>query len=452
MDPRPLIPAASPTMPASAAAGENTRNAPLKESVLMFFAAVGCTICYTSVLSNLVHYTLTMGAQSYLFLNLTIYAPMLPITISQTIWDVKFDREAGTSSAYSFRGSLGFLISFICLLLMGLPFADQLIPLLIISLFLGLASAILHGMLKQIASFIYPGCGRLAVAVAAGMQASALPVLCVSLATGFGSDTPSDGDGHKQIHFYFSIAGLLLFCWGCFQVLITYSEGVRRSMQRQDSLLLVEEDEEIIEPIIIVSIRDDDHLEPDHPPIFQAMSENKELSTLILWKKSQWACFVIMITVASSMSVASWLNHVKSQKPENKSFAQVLFYTRLLGDLLGRPATLYQKSRSTPISISKLLGIACVRLSFVPVFFLYTATNIIPKWDVAAVGGIFIFAFTSGYLTTLAYQTAPFLLTRNSEERQRNLTRQTGIMNVCFSTSILLGFCLTFAIDSAVSV
>jgi hypothetical protein len=436
MDPRPLIPRPPTTSTGSTSAVDSNNKAPLKESVLMFFAAAGCTICYTSVLSNLVYYSLTMGVESYLFLNLTIYGPMLPITIAQTIWDGNFDREVGSLGAYSFRGLLGFSVSCICILLM--PFANQLIPLLIVSLFLGLASATLHGMLKQMASFIYPGCFRLAAAATAGMQASAAPVLFVSFATGFGRGSSSDG---IRI-FYFSIAGLLLFCWGCFRILISNSTGVSRGMQRQDSMLLMD-DEDIIEPII--SEREVCLESENNPPILhQARSQHGELPTWELWKKTQPACFIIMITVASSMSVACWLNRVKSQNPENEAFAQVLFYTRLLGDLVGRPATLHR----TPTSISNLVFPACFRLSFVPVFFLYTTTNIIPKWDIAAIVGIFMFALTSGYLATLVYQLAPSLL--NDRERERNLTRQTGLINVCFSVSILLGFGLTFAIGSII--
>ncbi len=164
--------------------------APLKESVLMFFAAAGSTLCYTAVLSNLVFYNLTMGVQSYILLNLVIYAPMLPITIIQTIWDNKFDRRAGSLTAYSFRGLIGFSVSFICLILM--PFLNELNRLLIVALMLGFASATLHGMLKQMASFVYPGCFRLAAAATAGMQASALPVLFVAFGTSFGHDSSSD--------------------------------------------------------------------------------------------------------------------------------------------------------------------------------------------------------------------------------------------------------------------
>ena len=408
------------------------KKSPFKESLLMFFAAVGCTICYTSVLSNLVYYTMTMGVESYLVLNLTIYGSMLPTTISQTIWDSKFDRVIGSLGAYSFRGCIGFSVSAICLLLM--PFITRLSTLLLVSLMLGLASAILHGMLKQMASFIYPGCGRLAAAVAAGMQASAIPVLFISLETGFGRDSRSEG----ITKYYFTVAGILLLCWLCFQILVTRSPGVSMGMERQDSLLL-EENQDISE--VIVS-RHSFHSAEDTSQISEEeVNEPEELSLWLLWNKTRPACLVLILTVASSMSVASWLNRVKSQNPSNEAFAQVLFYARLFGDLLGRPATLYR----APTSMPRLTIAAILRLLFVPVFFLYTNSNIIPKWDFGAICGIFTFAFTSGYLSTLSYQLAPSLLEDN--ERERNLTRQNGLINVCFSSSILMGFALTFVID-----
>ncbi len=435
MDPRPLIPPTTTDVLAN--------KAPFKESLLMFFAAVGCTVCYTAVLSNLVYYSLTMGVDSYLFLNLTLYGPMLPITIAQSVWDVKFDREVGSLSAYSFRGFMGYSVSLICLLL--LPFANNLTDLLVVCLLLGIASATLHGMLKQMASFVYPGCFRLAAAVTAGMQASAAPVLIFSIVTGFGRDSETKG----IFQFYVSVAVLLLFCWACFRILLFESNGISRSMERHDSLLQLRvdflDDADAATPPLLPT-DSEENMESDMAQTMLREEENQEeSSTGDLWRITLPASFVIILTVASSMSVASFLNRVHSQHPNNEAFAQVLFYIRLLGDLLGRPATLYK----APTSFSNIFAMACARLSFVPVFFVYSTTNIIPKSDIAITIGIFLFAFTSGYLVTLAYQLAPSLL--NDLDRGKNLTKQNGIINVCFSIAILVGFGLSFVIDSMYS-
>jgi hypothetical protein len=142
---------------------------------------------------------------------------------------------------------------------------------------------------------------------------------------------------------------------------------------------------------------------------------------------------VIILTVGSSMSVSSWFNRVQSQDPTNTSFPQLLFYTRLFGDLLGRPLTLF----AAPKSIVTLNILSLTRLSFVPFFFLYTSTNLIPTSDFWIVVGVFVFSFSSGYLVTLSYQLAPSLL--SDHERERNLMKQTNLINVCFSASVLLG-------------
>lgn len=321
------------------------------------------------------------------------------------------------------------------------------------------ASAVLHGMLKQMAAFIYPGCGRLAAAVAAGMQASAIPVLIVSLISGFGRDESSSG---IQL-FYFSVAFLLLYSWGCFQIIVTRSPSVNASMRTRDSFLSEissvesesesrpilenetnQEVEEFVDNDFIIPETDSSQEEyVDNEAITSEAIYQEELSSWKLLKKSQSACFVMIMTIASSMSVASCLNRVQSQNPSNEAFPQVLFYTRLIADLLSRPATLYRTHQSD--SMSKLVLVAILRLGFVPIFFLYILNHDIPKNDVAAVIGIFIFAFTSGYLATSSYQIAPLLL--DEQERELNSSRQTGLINVCFSASILLGFALTFVID-----
>ena len=53
-------------------------------------------------------------------------------------------------------------------------------------------------------------------------------------------------------------------------------------------------------------------------------------------------CGAIFVTVASSMAVAAWFNRVPSRS--HPHLPQVLFYTRVLADLLAPPATLWLPS------------------------------------------------------------------------------------------------------------
>ena len=79
--------------------------------------------------------------------------------------------------------------------------------------------------------FAYPGCGRLAAAVTAGLQASAVFVLVVSLVNPGSSYTSR----HWLHCFYVAIAVLVGVCWLGFQRLMTHSQDVYRSMLRRDS-------------------------------------------------------------------------------------------------------------------------------------------------------------------------------------------------------------------------
>ena len=108
-----------------------------------------------------------------------------------------------------------------------------------------------------------------------------------------------------------------------------------RGMQRQDSIFLVGS-EKIKEPLVSISA---DRHELESAPILEQASQEK-LSTRELWEKTRPACVVIMITIPSTMSVVSLLKRVKAKIQKFVSFAQVLFYPLLFGDLLGRPATL----------------------------------------------------------------------------------------------------------------
>lgn len=397
--------------------------APVKDSILFFTSAMGSTIGWTSVLSNLVFYTDTLGIDSYLILNLVVFGPLLPVTIAQALWDLKLDKRFKSWNSFSFRGTVGYSITFVCLLL--LPWASSSLTILAItSLFLGLSSAALHGMLKQMASFIYPNCGRLPAAVTAGLQASAILVLIVSVTSGFGRC--ANEKGLKL--FYFSTAGMLLICWLSFSLLLRSSQGVLRSMRRRDSLF----EDEADRPLLSGSAMEYD----------DEFGRDDELSLWQLSKKSWPVCLTIMFTVSSSMAVSSWFNRFESADPLNQSFPQILFYTRLFADLLGRPATLCLTTKSS----SLILFLSTARLLLSPLFFIYSSTTLLPKNDFAAVVSVFLFAFTSGYLVTLAYQLAPTLLSDN--ERERNLTKQTSLLSIFFSVSVVLGLCATFTLRS----
>ena len=392
-----------------------------KEVLLFFLASAGSSIGWTSVLSNLVFYSESLGVDSFVYLNLAVYSPLFPIFLAQALYDPYFDQIYQSKWSYLFRGTLSFLATLVAI---GLtPWASSnLVFLSTIALVLGTSSAVLHGTLKQMAAFVYPNCDRLPAAVAAGMQASAVLVLIVALSTGFGHC----GNSSQLQAFYSAISAIVLICWISFQTLMSYSPDVLRSMTRRDSpiggigeQLLSTTSEEI-----------DGH----------SNGSTSGITFLELWKSTWHVCLAIMITVGSSMAAASWFNRVQSQDPNNQSLPQILFYTRLFSDLLGRPATLCL----TVKSIHCIGALVLLRLSFVPAFVIYISGNTIPKNDSMIILAVACFAFSSGFLSTTCYQLAPSMIPDNSQGS--NSAKQTGLINVCFAISILLGLLLSFLV------
>jgi hypothetical protein len=184
----------------------------------------------------------------------------------------------------------------------------------------------------------------------------------------------------------------------------------------------------------------DDDIVEELPSMDDSLN-SAEMSYKTLFRISWPCCVSVMVTVASSMSVASWFNRVESADPSIHMLPQVLFYTRLFADLLGRLTTLLLK----PCTGQCILILSFLRLLFVPYFFIYTSANeeLIPRSDTLIISGVALFAFSSGFLVTAGYQLAPKIL---SSRHQLSRSKLAGLMNVCFSASLLVGMIVSFAL------
>jgi hypothetical protein len=408
---------------------------------------------------------------------------MFPITIAQTLWDADFDREFSSLKSFWWRGCIGFGLTLIGTQLMARASeTNSLLYVSCLALCLGTASGILHGTLKQMASFVYPGCGRLAAAVTAGLQASALFVLLVSVLT---ARVPNK---YWLYVYYGSISMLVLACWLGFQRLMTHSQDIYQSMIRRDSSI----------QLAGVSFRDENNNDSDDnntgnngggdEQLEESTCYQPLLSDTVLLSESAsfgdepesnvnssiprnnmpsmrqllyqiWPlCLATFLTVASSMAVASWFNRVPSTHP---NLPQVLFYTRLFADLLARPTTLLlptatdddtnmanvetssDRSGTNNRALTGLVSLTLFRLLFVPYFFWYTDANQASKrGDILMVLGVFGFAFSSGFVTTWVYQLAPrYCLNAGGQVSSDNsiILQQTNYLNVWFSGSMLFG-------------
>merc|ERR1712151_550027 len=172
----------------------------------------------------------------------------------------------------------------------------------------------------------------------------------------------------------------------------------------------------------------------DDPSIDISVSVAESGITMSYWEIFQdvhLCCFSILITVTSSMTIGAYFTQVHS---DSQSLPQVLFFTRLFTDFLGRPTALL-----ISINSSYIISIfSFIRLLLVPFFFLAAASDSpqdFPNSDGLLIALVAFFAFTSGYIVTVCFQAGPLCLPDDCDES--TITKQASLLNVFLCTSVV---------------
>jgi hypothetical protein len=331
----------------------------------------------------------------------------------------------------------------------------------------GIGGAILYGTLNQMASFVGRGeqtTNRLKATVSAGVQASALVVLAVSLATGF-VGTANSADKTFPL-FLWSIVVLEGIFFAMFLWLLLARPSVAASMTRRDSSIRYSS---MLPEEVIVLVSDDDDIDAianleaplllmETPPplrrrLFprdQQQSQQQQqqqrmvgLSFWDLYKYTQTCCVVLLLTLAPSFLVGSWFTRVQTDWMQ---LAQILFYVKIGADFLGRLATIVLP----PKNIACLSWTVALRMIPVVLFFvnargdnggLLFSNNYRDGLSIVLVA---IIAFLSGYLVTGCFQLAPQGLPFDG--LARNLAKQASLLTVAFSIAAIGGLVSSFTL------
>merc|ERR1712238_203902 len=156
---------------------------------------------------------------------------------------------------------------------------------------------------------------------------------------------------------------------------MTMTEDANKSMTQRDfsiADLLKQQSMDLTVPLALESN------EGEVSSLMDTTASNvNELDYYELWKRTRVYSLSLILTLFNSMLVASYLNIVPSANPANTSFPQVLFYAKMISDVLGRPATIIFEPKSTRI----VVVITALRTLFVPVFIIYALTDLLPRND-----------------------------------------------------------------------
>ncbi|EFJ41398.1 hypothetical protein VOLCADRAFT_98621 [Volvox carteri f. nagariensis] len=184
----------------------------------------------------------------------------------------------------------------------------------------------------------------------------------------------------------------------------------------------------------------------------------KDLPLLQLAGRILPAAACITISVGTSMLIFPFFTYMTSTGLLGERLAQVLFYIRLVGDILGRmvPRRLQmldlaafmvlcpEYALQPPLQVTgvrKLMFWAVVKLAMVPLLFGCIFTPPLVGGDLTALVVVALFWVLSGYLNTCSYLIAPTLVPPGQK------SRASGLMTVAFQSACFGALMLAYAVQ-----
>ena len=422
---------------------ENTLKPGALECIAFALCGVGVSVGWTTVLANLTYFCGLYGKSSFIWLNVAVYGPTLPFAIIQTAFDQRFDARFGSSRAFSFRLVTALLSMAVLMvlypILLATPASVQagkdpinLGWVLLITSIIGCMSAIAYGSFYQISSLMSYG-GRCPAFFALGYQGSGLIALGLATASQFG--TFHDATRGQLWGFFGGACAFEFLALSFFLALLWRSSTFAAAMRARDRWHARDNEirllakEALGSPLLRVEAEDSR----------VSLSSSTSSMRCVLWKT--WKCMLaLFLTVLGNMSIFPFFAYVPSSTG-SKLLSMMLFYCKTVSDTLGRPLTLGPKLVRTP---NGLLAVAVVRLTFVPIFFVYTFAK--SEWidgirsDWIACVSVGIFSMLSGYLNTIAYAMAPTLVDRNEA------TTSANILNLAFHMAVYIALAISVVV------
>ncbi len=440
-----------------------------------FCMGVGISLPSNALLSGIGVYSMIFGRSSFFILTVALYTAGLPVAVMQV---ARADRERQHCNSKSQmwcdarRVILALLISAVLLLFVA-PEINSVATLAGVAAGLGILSVIAMGYSFQIvlsqsprscgdgnssecnSSRVGLGSGKSSskgntASLSFGYQASSIVCFCAQMWTGFLPNVMAAGSARH----YFSIASfftlLVILAVVYFvrfsdaQPAVPVNESHEQRIQahppssfseRQAQVPLLSDDSGA-SSVQYSSVNGTGRATPvqaQEDPEEQVL-EGQPQPSFDLKPIVFEPAVGLFLAIFASMLLFPFYSYVPSAKgtmSASATLATNLFYVKTFSDTLARPSTVFLPRRLTITSPRTLVIVSSMRLlAFLPLFFLYTYTNIIPKNDVAFLVAAGLFAAGSGYLKTIAYQLLPEEGLRVQHKRQIN-----SIMNLTFHSA-----------------
>ncbi len=394
-----------------------------------FVAALGVQLGVNVVFGSVAEYSSRFGSGSFLWINVAVYLPFLPVSLLSP--QLRFSLERGRGVRASARAGVVapelvmvlFGASGVLCTLLGLA-GRHLAPLLVAVSFIGALSALQYNAIMSLAMQVASQ-GWHEMAVSFGFQASIFVVLAAR-----------------------ELLGARLVSLACAAVLVASSSGVYAFCDVVAPGSGVPADLESPEARPEARLgRAQAQAQAQAQQPAQAQRSGGSVSDgdsaggatqrellRVVWPHA----LTLFLTVFGSVLLFPFFSYAPSSAPaaeRRADFSTVLFYVKSVADTLSRPVTvatrcgLRQDGRA-------LLGLAAARLALgVPLFFAYCLSTRLGRSDVLFSLFVAAFSATSGLFITYAYQLGAELARKRLPEGDAK--RVSGLLNLAFQIGIL---------------
>lgn len=363
--------------------------------VTMFWlCALGYMAPWTFIGSLIAFFKQSRDANFYVELYGIYYAMGMPTSMLQEWYDSYWDMKLGSTWTYLMRGQVNFLIITLVVLVMPSVLLDRWLMMVLMAI-LGVSSWMLHGTACMLASMTSTS------AISALQTGFRTPEILAIIACYY-LDIGSTASETAIRIFFLLIAALSasgLIAWTSL-VLLPRTRATLAEKDRTLHEFDIAAEEPLLSANPQINVRGS---QPKHN-FFGTVSGRTSLSRsdMEIIAHKIWPCRVALFwTMFGSIFTAAFFAYADSSN--GIDIEQVLYFTRLVGDLLGRPFTSLPRPRclSTPRQVAIF---AVARLVFAAVYFGYVFIPNVPQSDAFIIANIGIFSITSGYLGIICYE------------------------------------------------
>ncbi len=336
------------------------------------FISFGYMLPWTALGSLISYYKFNYGANFYVKIYCAYYLPGLPIALLQYRYDEYLDGVYGSKNTYMFRGVFSFTCS--ALILFSMLWFTTEMHLIALFTLLGICSWMCHGTASMMAS-MYP---KAVIAyLQIGFRCPEIYIIGVNVFVDLGRDATIKG-----LDLFYKLTGLIvllgLICW----ILVAGSNTSRLFFADKDKRMLADDPQER-QPLIAkinsnnssssgksgyeVGEVDDSrsaaeirksaaqespymgntqqrqalYISQTKSPLGHARKLLSDIKAASQRDEMMFElmplCGALILTIWGSIFQAAFFAYVES--PNGRNIEQILYFTRLVCDLLGRPLT-----------------------------------------------------------------------------------------------------------------